>query len=251
MTWNNAFPYCDHLWYLYTYIVVVLCFPILKSFTDYLDNDSELRWRVFVIISFLILVLNDITSNQMCSFSHRSFSAFLPASLEVIYGYHIYKHKGMFCDRKFMFIAPGVFVLANVLRAFIQYKRFIIDSSNNWILYWFSGIGVVCAIAIVAFCFSLDSYIRKHKRFEKVILSIGKHTFYIYLIHMHIIIMLNRYGIIAVISNTLNKIADKWCFDFLYTFTVVFIIFCIALIVSILIKQIESFVKNVIGRIAQ
>lgn len=47
LTWNNPVPCGSHLWYLYTYILLIVIFPILKSFVDYLNDAPKIRVKNF------------------------------------------------------------------------------------------------------------------------------------------------------------------------------------------------------------
>ena len=70
-------------WYLYVYILVILIYPLLKAFVEYLDADTK-RTKIFLIGTFVFLVINDISSNSLAAFSHHSINALVPASIEII-----------------------------------------------------------------------------------------------------------------------------------------------------------------------
>ena len=59
LSWNNPVPHSDHLWYIYVYVFLMLLFPVLKCFVDYLDEDRK-RTQIFLIATFGFFVLNDI-----------------------------------------------------------------------------------------------------------------------------------------------------------------------------------------------
>src|SRR5699024_3588263 len=124
LTWNNPVPAGSHLWYLYTYILLVVIFPILKSFIDYLEAKPEKRIKAYLIMSFVFLVINDAASNQLADYSLKSVSALLPASIEVTYGYFLYKNKEFFCRKRWIILAPAIFLTVNIVRMMIQIKRY-------------------------------------------------------------------------------------------------------------------------------
>lgn len=85
LTWRNPVNGMGHLWYLYVYILVMISFPVLKSFVDYLTQNNR-REIYFLIISLTLFLVNDITENQLLAFSHYSINGWFPASIEVIWG---------------------------------------------------------------------------------------------------------------------------------------------------------------------
>ena len=60
LTWRNPVNGMGHLWYLYVYILVMISFPVLKSFVDYLTQNNR-REIYFLIISLTLFLVNDIT----------------------------------------------------------------------------------------------------------------------------------------------------------------------------------------------
>lgn len=102
--WNNFAPNAVQLWYLYAYLFLFFCFPILKSFADYLDADTK-RQKIFVILSVGIFVMNDISRNAMGPFSHHSFNAVIPAAIEALWGHILYRHREFF-RRTFLLSQP-------------------------------------------------------------------------------------------------------------------------------------------------
>ena len=156
LLWRNPVAGCEHLWYLYVYLMIILIFPILKSFITYLDeNPVHEKW--FLIISFCFLVLNDLTRNEMAQFSHFTINALVPASIEVVWGHVLYKYRNRIAGKKFMLLGGGGFVILNLVRTAIQWSRYIKNPDiNESILYWYSSIGILCAVCIVTLVFVFD-----------------------------------------------------------------------------------------------
>lgn len=74
LSWQNPISHSVHLWYLYVYILVIFIYPLLKAFVDYLDADTN-RTKIFLIGTFIFLIMNDISSNSLGAFSHHSINA--------------------------------------------------------------------------------------------------------------------------------------------------------------------------------
>ena len=243
LTWNS--PYCSHLWYLYTYILVAMAYPVLKAFVDYLNEDEKTRWKIFIIVSMAVLILNDITSNKLCNFSLQSTTAALfPASLEVLYGYYLYKNRTYFFKKIYLIIAPAAFIILNYIRMIIQYNRYQSDPTNNWILFWFSSFGVLCAACVIVFCFSLVNQL-SGMTLKRIICKVASYTLYIYLIHTHIIALLSKRAIPDKITAIFSGALRGAAFDIVYTIIIVLSVFMVSLacswIIGIVINGIKRF----------
>lgn len=241
LTWNNPVPCGSHLWYLYTYILLMIIYPVLKSFVDYLDADYK-RIKFFILISFSFLFINDITSNQLANFSLNSVSATLPAAIEVIYGHFLYKHRELF-KKKIYLLSSIIFLGVNLIRAYLQLHNYYATPSNTHILFWYSTFGVICAISLLIFCFSLSNYI-KNERFHSSICYIASFTFTIYIIHTYVIALLGKYGITNEISFFISLHFKKRAFNVLYTITFIILVFFISFLIAFVIRYIKIwFVK--------
>lgn len=52
-----------HLWYVFSYVQLIILFPLLKAGNDYLAEQPE-RERVFLIISAAMMLLNDFATSR-------------------------------------------------------------------------------------------------------------------------------------------------------------------------------------------
>ena len=50
-----------HLWYVFSYMQLIILFPLLKAGNDYLAEQPE-RERVFLVSSAVMLLLNDFAT---------------------------------------------------------------------------------------------------------------------------------------------------------------------------------------------
>lgn len=251
LTWNNPVPSGSHLWYLYTYILIMLFFPVLLSFINYLEADSSCkRVKYFFVISFSILMLNDITMNKFANFSLHAFSAVFPAAVEIIYGHFLYKYKSYFKDKKWLLITPVCFLGMNIIRAYLQYRNYYVDAANTHILFWYTSIGVVCTTSLLIFCLCIGNYI-KSKKVNKTICALGSFTFCIYMIHTYVIALLSKWGITDRINKKLFEIFGDNLFEVMYTIILIVLVFVISLIVSCCIRFIKNFVLGVFNVIKE
>lgn len=235
LTWENPVPYIGHLWYLYIYIMVIFIFPVLKSFVDYLDLDIQ-RTKWFLFLSFLFFVMNDISDNKLAGFSHHSINAVVPASIEIIWGHILYRNRDKFMKRQVFVPSIVLFFALNYFRTIVQYKRYTLNQGNH-ILYWYSGIGLICSVCLIVFCFQLTNRIKEGT--GKVLNSIAIHTFNIYLVHPLVIAKLQNYGIQDKIYQSIVQINNSSIGESSYTTIVVLVIFLISLGVSFIFTVLE------------
>ena len=233
LTWRNPIGSAYHLWYLYVYMLVILIFPVLKAFADYLDQDIK-RAEAFMLISLALLVLNDITNNRLLSCSHDSINGLFPAAIEVLWGHIIYRYRKEL-TRNFSPIAGlsalfGFFLL-NYVRMSIELYRGSIGETN-YILYWFSSFGLLCAICMSVMAFVLGRHIIGSLS-RSLILRLGKATFIIYLIHLTIAGLLGRFGISYRIDSFLGShLGIGPAYELSINLAIIFTVFLIGLVIA-------------------
>lgn len=243
LTWNNPVNGCGHLWYLYVYLMLIFLFPVLKSFTDTIFEDEK-KTKLFLLLSFAVLVINDITNNKLMAFSHHSINGAFPAAIEIMWGSYIYKNREIFTRKKYHWFLKGLGVFGglNVVRCLIELYRGSVGE-NNSILYWYSSIGLICALALATIAFKFGDYLNGLGTFGKrVLLIVGKATFYIYLIHPLIRDFLNRLGLDSKLRSLDIYLGNGVPFEVSYTILKITIIFGISLIISIVIIFLSKFI---------
>lgn len=246
ISWSNPVNGIGHLWYLYVYIMVISIFPCLKCFTDYLDEDSR-RIKIFLIASVSFFVLNDISDNALASFSHHSINALIPASIEVIWGHFLYRYRKLFQKKKYIILSMFAFVGANLVRTLIQMSRYDLPDNNNCILYWYSSIGLFCAISITVFCFSAID--QKNSFLNRMICRIASYTFLIYLLHPIVRNALRTHGFQDWLYELIFRWNDSFMADVLYTILILLSVFLVSFLISYILKMVKKSVESIIGNI--
>jgi hypothetical protein len=239
ITWTNPFSDYGHTWYVYAYMLVILIFPVLKCFADFLDGDVK-RERCFLIVSFVFLIINDITKNSLAGFSHHSINAMIPAAIEILWGHILFRHKDKFTKRQFIPVSVIVFVVLNLLRTWIQLRRAAGENVDKSIMYWYSSIGLVCALCIAIFCFALIQNTDATGR-NVFICKIASYTFPIYLIHITVRNVLNNYGVQGKLQNALSGADSIWS-ECLYSISIILLIFIISLLVCMCLRGVKCII---------
>ena len=201
LMWENPFVRAAHLWYVFTYALVMLCFPLLKAFSDCLATNRR-HEALFVAISAGLLFLNDVTRNGTLGFSHHGFNAAIPAAVEVLYGSILYRHRERFEDPRLVVLAPAAFILVNVVRSLIQSYDYQMAEPTTHLSSWFSLFAVVCATLVIAFSLSFMKE-RGAGRFSDAVIRLGSYTYPVYLVHMMVLAVVERLGIPAVLEGLL------------------------------------------------
>lgn len=250
LIWTNPVDRLGHFWYLYVYILLMLCSPVIAAFIKYLEEDTK-REKLFLVLTFLLLVWNDLSNNQMGRFEHHAFAGAFPAAIESVWGYLLYKYRDRLRKRRYIFISVGAFLGLNVLRMAIQLGRYHrIQDTATYILYWFSSIGLLCAICVIVFSFAAI-HSRKATVVNRVICWLASYTFSIYLLHPVVNSFLDMYEVRSRLSEALLKFhiggVGK---EILYMICIIFIVVSICLAISCVLRGCKmAMVRVVSGKV--
>ena len=247
LIWTNPVDRLGHFWYLYVYILLMLCSPVIAAFIKYLEEDTK-REKMFLVLTFLLLVWNDLSNNQMGRFEHHAFAGAFPAAIESVWGYLLYKYRDRLKKRRYIFISVGAFLGLNVLRMAIQLGRYHrIQDTATYILYWFSSIGLLCAICVIVFSFAAI-HSRKATVVNRVICWLASYTFSIYLLHPVVNSFLDMYEVRSRLSEALLKFhiggVGK---EILYMICIIFIVVSICLAISCVLRGCKMAMVRVVS----
>lgn len=247
LIWTNPVDRLGHFWYLYVYILLMLCSPVIAAFIKYLEEDTK-REKLFLVLTFLLLVWNDLSNNQMGRFEHHAFAGAFPAAIESVWGYLLYKYRDRLRKRRCIFISAGAFLGLNLLRMAIQLGRYHrIQDTATYILYWFSSIGLLCAICVIVFSFAAI-HSRKATVVNRVICWLASYTFSIYLLHPVVNSFLDMYEVRSRLSEALLKFhiggVGK---EILYMICIIFIVVSICLAISCVLRGCKMAIVRVVS----
>lgn len=247
LIWTNPVDRLGHFWYLYVYILLMLCSPVIAAFIKYLEEDTK-REKLFLVLTFLLLVWNDLSNNQMGRFEHHAFAGAFPAAIESVWGYLIYKYRDRLRKRRYIFISVGAFLGLNLLRMAIQLGRYHrIQDAATYILYWFSSIGLLCAICVIVFSFAAI-HSRKATVVNRAICWLASYTFSIYLLHPVVNSFLDMYEVRSRLSEALLKFhiggVGK---EILYMICIIFIVVSICLAISCVLRGCKMAMVRVVS----
>ena len=179
-------------------------------------------------------------------FSHHSINALVPASIEIIWGHIFYKYQKIFTRKLAIPVSIFLFFSLNYLRSLIQLHRYSLETPNNYILFWYSSIGIICASAIFIFCSSVIKAPVPSNIIQKFICWLASYTFPVYLIHIPIRDLLEAHSVPTMLNHFMFSHFSEFIADILYNSSIVLIIFVICLIISILFRNIKKLLNKVI-----
>ena len=223
--WTPIDKESGYLWYLYVYVLVILACPAISGMVSYLDKNIKAK-RLYSILAVLMFVCNLISSNELVEFTHHTVRGLFPAMMIAIIGHNVYMHKDYLV--RYGLFAPILFLILNLVRL----KIFMAGFTTS--IYWFTLIGILCAICVLAFSFSLASRINS-ERLEKCINVLGSYTFTIYLIHgftKRILFRLMRKEMLAILSPL-----PSFAIDAAFPAIMSTIIFLVSLVAAIIIRK--------------
>ena len=233
LLWQNAVSGAEHLWYLYIYIIIVLLAPLLNKIKNKI---VKFNYKKIILVFMAILILNDLTFNNLFQFSHYRIHAVLPALIFLYTGYllinnppsnkSINKYKILF----FIFI----FIINNIIRTLLIFNNYPTNSNSDQLFYWYTSFAFISCISLYYFSYFLFSNIKENKKYS----NISQIIFGIYLIHC---IIINFFNKIKLNEKILTYVNDNAIF---YQIIYTIIIFIISFIIIKIIILIKDFLIN-------
>lgn len=249
-SWNIVVACSGHLWYLLIYLLIILMFPVLKAYVNEINQDVQ-RQKIFLIVSAVLLVLNDLSSNTMAEFSHHSFNGAIPAAIFLVWGNIIFQHKDAIKNKLNFTRCMIIFLALNIIRLLLILNREGHNYSYWNLLYWYSIFGLCCATALIFACICLIDDNKKTK-VNGMICWLSSYTFEIYIVHMLVINILEYHLISKKILKYIIKYIKWEAFgEYIYMLVMILFVFFISLCVIVIIKTIKNiflrFFKSIIG----
>ena len=202
---------CAHLWYIFSYIKIVIWIPILWLVCKN-TREANLARRIMMILSFLNLVLDDVQKFITLPIGEIHLLNMIPTEiLYVLLGYELFAHKEKIKNNKKIAIISLIgFFAINFLRYKIEMQYMVLNYLTdivgriNFMEWRNTSINIFSAIFLFCFLYSFEI---KNEKLSKIILWISNKTFGIYLIH---------YVILAKIDLYKFEKIEKFIFEILY-----------------------------------
>ncbi len=229
---------CEHLWYILTYVKIIIWIPILWLICKE-EKDSILARRIIIGTGLLGAVITDIQRFAQLSEIGilKVFNIVDRSILYVLLGYELFVHKDKLKGNKKVFlISTIVFMFINFIRYKIEVQYMVINSFTDivgretFIGWKDTCISIISGISMFMAIYSLQI---NNEKLNKIITWIADKTFGIYLIH---------YLIIAKVDLYKFEIFEKFYEEIIYLIIGVTATFIVSLLIVALLKK---FKKNV------
>lgn len=210
LKWRDAFPYGGHLWFMYIYFGVIVISPMLQGMGKIILSTSKSR-IVGMVVLYAMLIINDITGNELLQLSYFTTGAVVGASFYVLTGGVLYYYRNQINRSvKYGVLGFGLFAVACLSQAMIRYHYM----SDDAILVWYKSFGIPSVIGICLMVFGFGGYLKWKDPARKIMIHLGKLSVYIYFLHAFVVYFYRDGKVFETLE---NQLAKSWCGDFLYT----------------------------------
>lgn len=226
---------CDHLWYIFSYIKIVIWIPILWLVCKETDN-SKLARRIMLGLSFASAILTDIQKFGIIPVvGEINILTIIPREIMyVLLGYELFVHKDKIKNNKKICIISLIgFIIVNLIRykteMFYMVLNYLTDivGRPNFMEWRYTSLNIFSGIFLFLFLYSFEI---KNEKISKILVWISDKTFGIYLIHYLILAKIDLYKF--------EKI-EKFIFEILYLIIGLIITFAISIIIVTIIQKIS------------
>lgn len=226
---------CDHLWYIFSYIKIVIWIPILWLVCKETDN-SKLARRIMLGLSFVSAILTDIQKFWIIPVvGEINILTIIPREIMyVLLGYELFVHKDKIKNNKKICIISLIgFIIVNLIRykteMFYMVLNYLTDivGRPNFMEWRYTSLNIFSGIFLFLFLYSFEI---KNEKISKILVWISDKTFGIYLIHYLILAKIDLYKF--------EKI-EKFIFEILYLIIGLIVTFAISIIIVAIIQKIS------------
>ena len=228
--------HCEHLWYVFAYLLLLLVGPALNSFALYL-RESRRREDTFLVVSGCALILNAVTLNETFVFSHHGLTALIPAATYALWGDICYRRcvqRPPESRPKTVFVAIGVYAFSTALRVWLQCLCYSRDAGQKMLFSWYTPFGIVTAVCATALCLGSIKD-EGDRRVGSVICSLASYTFPIYLVHNLFIELLEAHGILSALRGRIVPVVSGLG-SLTYMLVVILVVFALSLLTCVLLR---------------
>lgn len=230
---------CAHLWYIISYIKIIIWIPVLWLVCKEEENPKLAR-RMIVSFGILALLIRDIQRFATLPIGvAKVFEMVNPDILYVLLGYELFVHKDKIKNnKKLCLISGAIFILINVIRYKLEMQYMVINNfyeivgRENFVEWRYTVLNVISGVAMFMAIYSFDI---KNEKLSKIINWIADKTFGIYLIHYLLLAKIDLYKF--------DKIGTL-VYELIYLAVGVIVIFTVSLLITCILRAIKNLIVN-------
>ena len=231
---------CDHLWYILSYVKIIIWIPVLWLVCKE-EKSSKLARRIIIAFGIIATVITDI-KRFITIPTIGAVKIFGLVDMELLYvllGYELFVHKDKIKNNKKVFILSAIgFIIVNFIRYRIEMQYMVLNSYTNIVgrenfLGWqYTCLNIISGLFIFTSIYSLEI---KSEKISKIIIWLADKTFRIYLIHYLLIAKIDLYKF--------EKI-ERFYFEVLYLVIGIAVIFISSLVIVLILRTIKEILLN-------
>lgn len=233
---------CAHLWYIFSYVKIIIWIPVLWLVCKE-DKVPKLARRMILVFGIVSNVITDI-QRFITLPNIGTIKVFNFVDRELIYvllGYELFVHKDKIKNNiKVCIISLVCFGLVNLIRYKVEMQYMVVNyftnivGRENFMEWKYTCLNIISSLCLFMFIYSLEL---KSEKLNKIILWISDKTFGIYLIHYLILAKVDLYKF--------EKI-EKFYFEIIYLIVGIIVTAILSAIIVCIIKEIKNlFIKGV------
>ena len=188
---------CAHLWYIYSYIKIILWVPVIWLLCSE-EKNPKLARRMIIIFGVLGMLIVDIQKFITLPFGKIALMQYVDRELiYVLLGYELFINRDRIKNNKKLCIGSLLgWILINIIRYKIENHYMVINSfynivgRDNFLEWRYTVLNVFSGILLFIFLYSFEI---KNEKLNKIIYNLSKKTFGIYLIHYLLIAKVDLY----------------------------------------------------------
>lgn len=233
---------CVHLWYILSYVKIVIWIPVLWLVCKE-EKNPKLARRIIIVFGIMSAIIADV--QRFIGVSHIKVLNLVDKEiLYVLLGYELFVHKDKIKGNTKLCIISGIgFLVINYIRYKIEMQYMVINSfvdiigRENYIEWKYT---VLSIISSVCFFLSVYSVNIKSEKLGKAIVWFADKTFGIYLIHYLIIAKVDLYKF--------EKI-ERMYLELVYLAIGLVVTFVLSLVFVLVIRKLKELFLNIFTKI--
>ena len=232
---------CEHLWYIFSYVKIIIWFPILWLICRE-EKTAIIARRIIIgfgIVSTIIIDVQRFYTFPLIGII-KTYELVGREILFVIFGYELFVHKDKIKNNKKLFIISSlIFIVTNIIRYRVEMHYMVINSfydivgRDSFMEWRYTFLNILSGIALFIALYSFEI---KSEKIGKILVWISNKTFGIYLIHYILLAKVDLYKF-----DKLGRLSQ----ELVYLLLSISITFVVSLAIVSVIKLIEKYTVKI------
>ncbi len=246
LAWKSNMTFGGHLWYIFSYLQVILWTPLLRFICVNTPKANRCR-RYLMVLCALQIIVKDLNNlpfvNELGIYPITVYSVLSTTLLFILIGYETYLHKDRIFNHAtlFRFLGLGMFVIFNLVKYSHAVQDMRINTKDDYFLG--SNISMAYLASYGLFLFVLSLKFKPDSKLETVVQFLGSKTLGIYLIHGLVFRKLKALGIRDWVYTLYTKHPDHLLVEIACTLLYALLVFAVCLLIVCILSGIFKGLK--------